>query len=243
MAEWLSYSTTIDGKPAFVDFDASLDDDAYRTDHPQTCELVVSGFPIDAARLPTDAADDSLYALEQRLEAILSGRDGELAVMSACDGSYRFIAYSVDGTAGSEFAAAASEAGLTAQVSTRSDPQWQSYERWALTGEELEVARDRTQLEELGANGVDLSEEHEFYFDFEFEDGKSADQADDALSKGDFTVTERDLDDAGDDDHIVQVALTIVPSTDAIGNARRKMTALVAPYDGRYLGWGCDPDE
>lgn len=246
MAEWLSYPSTIDGKTAYVDFDASLDDPDYRNAHPYACELVVSGFPTDESQLPTDGADDMLFALEQRLEAILAGRDGDLAVMTACDGDYTYVAYSVDDAAGSEFSAAAREAGLTSSVSTRRDPQWESYRRWALTGEDLETTRDKTQLDELSANGVDLSEERDLYFDFEFHDAASSLAASGALAKAGFTVVadeDVDLHDTDDDDErVVQVELSIVPTADAVGDIRRKMTASVAPFGATFLGWGCDPD-
>ena len=170
MTEWLSYDTKLDGSSALVDVDASFDSADERPEYAQAIVVTVTGFPLDGDRLPTDAADDSLYALEQKIEDLLDDGDGVLAATVASGGAYQFIAYAQDGALEPALAAAARDAGLQAATTSQADPKWQAYARWSLSGDALEEARDRAQIEELESVGDDLSAEHELTFDYEFDD-------------------------------------------------------------------------
>jgi hypothetical protein len=236
VTEWLSYDTTIDGSNALVDVDASFEDTDERPEYTRAIELTVSGFPVDGDRLPTDKADDALYALEQHIEDLLEDRSGVLAATIASAGSYQFIAYAADGSVEAALADAARGAGLQAATSSQADPKWQAYARWSLSGDALEEARDRAQIEELESVGDDLTAEHELTFDYEFEDEDSANAGRDAFADAGF-----DVDADSNDDVFVQVPIVLVPTADAVKAARARMNAVAAHCGGAYAGWGCEP--
>ncbi len=238
MSEWLSYAHDENGKPVVVDFNSELDDPEFRQENAHCISLTIGGFDRDADGLPTDGADDALYALEQRLEELLDDRDGALAVTIATQGTYAFIAY-----AGADYgelcAAAARDAGFTVvESSVQSDPIWSAYDRWALHGAELEDARDRSQLDELEAAGDDLSAEHEIFFDFEFPDAERAKAAEAAFGQEAVDYGER-----VEEDTEVQVRFVAVPTEDALRAERTRLTATAAKFGGIYQGWGSEPVE
>jgi hypothetical protein len=235
VTEWLSYDTTVDGANALVDVDAAFDDTSERPEYTRAIELTVSGFPVDADRLPTDKADDALYALEQQIEDMLDQRDGVLTATVASAGAYQFIAYAADGDLEAALAAAARDAGLKAATSSQADPNWQAYARWSLSGDALEEARDRAQIDELAGIGDDLSAEHELTFDYEFEDEESARGGQTAFAAAGFDA----IDEAHDG--FVQVSVHMVPTVDAVKSARARMNTVAAHCGGAYAGWGCEP--
>jgi Regulator of ribonuclease activity B/Family of unknown function (DUF695) len=237
VTEWLSYDTKIDGASALVDVDASFDDADERPEYTRAIELTVTGFPMDGDRLPTDAADDSLYALEQQIEDLLDENDGVLAATVASAGTYQFIAYAADGVLEARLAAAARDAGLQASTASQADPNWQAYARWSLSGDALEEARDRAQIEELINVGDDLSAEHELTFDFEFDDEESAEAGQKAFRDAGFEVAEES------NDVFVQVFVSLVPTPQAVRDARARMNAIAAHCGGAYAGWGAEPVE
>jgi hypothetical protein len=237
MTEWLSYDTKIDGAGALVDVDASFDDADERPRYSRAIELTVTGFPLDGDRLPTDKADDALYALEQQIEDLLAERDGVLAATIASAGTYQFVTYSEDATLETDLATAARAAGLSATTSAQADPKWQAYARWSLSGEALEEARDRAQIEELASIGDDLSAEHDLTFDYEFEDESSADAGAAAFAKAGFEVHD---ESSGE---FVQIAVSLVPTAAAVGELRARLNAVAAHCGGAYAGWGCEPIE
>jgi hypothetical protein len=237
VTEWLSYDATLDGANALVDVDVSLDDPDERPAYARAIELTVSGFPIDAGKLPTDEADDALFALEQQIEDLLDARDGVLAATVASAGSYQFIAYAKDAALEADLAATARKAGLQAATASQDDPHWQAYARWALSGEALEEARDRAQIEELESVGDDLSAEHEVTFDYEFEDEAAAEAGEAAFRDAGFDVA----DEAGDE--YVQIVVDLVPTAEAVRAVRARLNAIAAHCGGAYAGWGCEPVE
>lgn len=237
MTEWLSYDTKIDGSTALVDVDASFDDSDERPEYARAIELTVTGFPLDGDRLPTDDADDALYALEQQIEDLLDANDGVLAATVASAGTYQFIAYVADGVLETQLAAAARNAGLQASTASQADPTWQAYGRWSLSGEALEEARDRAQIEELINVGDDLSAEHELTFDYEFDDEDGAMAGQDAFRDAGFDVAEES------NDVFVAVFVSLVPTADAVRDARARMNAIAAHCGGAYAGWGTEPIE
>lgn len=237
MTEWLSYDTKIGGASALVDVDASFDDPDERPEYTRAIELTVTGFALDADRLPTDGADDTLYALEQQIEDLLDSGDGVLAATVASAGSYQFIAYATDGVLEAQLAAAARAAGLQASTASQADPTWQAYGRWSLSGEALEEARDRAQIEELINVGDDLSAEHELTFDYEFDDEASAEAGQQAFRDAGFEVAEES------NDVFVQVFVSTVPTAEAIRDVRARMNAIAAHCGGAYAGWGAEPIE
>lgn len=235
MTEWLSYDTSIEGVSALVDVDASFEDADERPEFTRAIELTVTGFALDADRLPTDGADDTLYALEQQIEDLLDGNDGVLTATVASAGAYQFIAYAADGALEAQLAAAARGAGLSASTVSQADPSWQAYARWSLSGDALEEARDRAQIEELVNVGDDLTAEHELTFDYEFDNEESAEAGQSAFRDAGFEVAE------DSSDVFVQVYVSIVPTADAIRDVRTRMNAIAAHCGGVYAGWGAEP--
>jgi hypothetical protein len=234
VTEWLSYDTTIDGANALVDVDAAFDDARERPQYATAIEVTVTGFAVDADKLPTEDADDALFAVEQKLEDVLDEGDGVLAATVASAGAYRFIAYAANGSLQERLAEAVRAAGMQASATTSSDPTWSAYGRWSLSGDALEEARDRAQIEELESVGDDLSAEHELTFDYEFEDEESARAGADAFGEAGFE-TEEPIDT------FVQVPVRLVPTAEAVKAARVRMNAIAALCGGAYAGWGCEP--
>jgi hypothetical protein len=237
VTEWLSYDTKIEGASALVDVDASFDDTDERPEYTRAIELTVTGFPLDGDRLPTDTADDTLYALEQQIEDLLDANDGVLAATVASAGTYQFIAYAADGVLEAQLSAAARDAGLQASTASQADPGWQAYARWSLSGEALEEARDRAQIEELINVGDDLSAEHELTFDYEFDDEDGAAAGQEAFRDAGFDVAEES------NDVFVQIFVSLVPTANAIRDARARLNAIAAHCGGAYAGWGAEPIE
>jgi len=237
VTEWLSYDTTIDGASALVDVDAAFDDARERPRYSTAIEVTVTGFPVDGDRLPTEDADDALFAVEQRIEDLLDASDGVLAATVATAGTYRFIAYAADGALQSRLATAAAAAGMQATATAQPDPEWKAYARWALSGDALEEARDRAQLEELESVGDDLTAEHELTFDYEFDDEESARAGAAAFEEAGFELADEPLD------VFVQVPVRLVPTAEAVKNARIRMNAVAAHCGGSYAGWGSEPVE
>jgi hypothetical protein len=235
MTEWLSYDTKIEGASALVDVDASFDDTDERPEYTRAIELTVSGFPVDADRLPTDKADDALYALEQQIEDMLDDGDGVLAATVASAGTYQFIAYASDGDLEAELATAAREAGLQATTSSQADPKWQAYARWSLSGDALEEARDRAQIEELDSVGDDLTAEHDVTFDYEFEDEEAAEAGRTAFKGAGFDA----VDAMGD--VFVQIVESMVLTPEAVREVRSRLNGVASHVGGAYAGWGCEP--
>jgi hypothetical protein len=235
MTEWLSYDTTIDGASALVDVDASLDDPRERPAYRRAIELVVTGFSLDADRLPTEGADDELYALEQQIEDQLDERDGVLAATIATAGAYRFVAYGADAKLALELAAIARDAGLAVETEAHDDPGWQVYARWSLSGEALEEARDRAQIQELESVGDDLGIVHDITFDYEFEDEGAAEAGRAAFAEAGFDAEET-LYDA-----FVRVNVPLVPTAESIRATRARLSAVADRCGGAYAGWGCEP--
>ena len=168
-------------------------------------ELTVTGFPLDGDRLPTDTADDTLYALEQQIEDLLDANDGVLAATVASAGTYQFIAYAADGVLEAQLAAAARDAGLQASTASQADPGWQAYARWSLSGGGAgRGARSRAN-EELINVGDDLSAEHELTFDYEFDDEDGAAAGQEAFRSAGFEVAEES------NDVFVQVLVRLSP--------------------------------
>jgi hypothetical protein len=238
-SEWLSYDDNdAAGAPAVVDFDAALEG-AERPAYAHRIDLTVRGFTPDADGLPVDAAEDQLYGVERQLEALL-GDGGVIAVSVASGGSFTWHAYARDASHDADLESAARESGLATSLSGADDPQWQTYARYALVGEELECARDCEQLEELSNEGVDLSVPREIDFDYEFPDPQSAAAAYEA-----FTDEDDDRDRIGghvDGDVTIHVPRVVVPTPDAIRLARIELNALFVSRGGTYAGWGMDPD-
>jgi hypothetical protein len=235
MTEWLSYDTKIEGANALVDVDASFDDTDERPEYTRAIELTVSGFPVDADRLPTDKADDALYALEQQIEDMLDDGDGVLAATVASGGTYQFIAYASDADIEADLATAARAAGLQATTSSQADPKWQAYARWSLSGDALEEARDRAQIEELDSVGDDLAAEHDVTFDYEFEDEEAAEAGRTAFKGAGFDA----VDAMGD--VFVQIVESMVLTPEAVREVRSRLNGVASHVGGVYAGWGCEP--
>ncbi|HTX58144.1 MAG TPA: DUF695 domain-containing protein [Verrucomicrobiae bacterium] len=236
MTEWLSYSAAIDGAPGVVDIDVDLADPEVQEQYPVAIELSVRGFEADSSGLPTDRADDVLYALEEAIETAL-GNDGVLALTLAASGSYRFVSYATEAAFEQAVRDTAVKAGLEPSSSSAGDPQWSRYAAWALSGEALEQARDREQLEELESVSNGLGNALEIEFDYEFSDERSAQAALDALGAA-GAAGEADFGEQA----IVHVRRALAPTPEAIGGERARLNAVVARYGGAYLGWGCDPE-
>ena len=172
-----------------------------------------------------------MVGVENRGQLALAGteqRPGRL------DGD-RFLE-SADGELEGALATAARAAGMQAATSSQADPQWQAYARWSLSGDALEEARDRAQIEELESIGDDLTAEHELTFDYEFEDEDAA-----AAGRTAFAEAGFDVDTESNDDVFVQVPIDLVPTPDAVKAARARMNAVAAHCGGAYAGWGCEP--
>src|SRR5215469_3484002 len=223
MSEWLSYQAHDDsnGQAVFVDFDAELDDRELQSKFPESVILTVGGFETDADGLPTSAAEDQLYELEQRIEAILDDKNGKLAVCVATAGKYAFVTYFAQ-TPLSSLLQTPVSLPLTSESQSKRDPEWEAYKTWALEGDDLEEERDRAQLDQLEEYGVDLTEETEITFDFEFAKADDALAADLALASAGFAATGlmgNDLD-SFEAEPVVHVAVRAVPTIEAIADAR-----------------------
>ncbi|HTU83210.1 MAG TPA: DUF695 domain-containing protein [Candidatus Acidoferrales bacterium] len=238
MSEWLSYTRDEGGAPAVVDFNAELDDRDVRAQCATCISLVLSGYQCDAGGMPTDSVDDELYALERRLEDALDARGGVLAATLAQKGTYEFLAYAPAdlSQACADLARAAGFA--VASYAAADDPQWTRYARLALSGDELEDARDREQLEELETAGEDLERAREIFFDFDFPDGERAEAARTAFGGGTIEAAGA-TDDEGTE---VQTVFVAVPTLEAVRAERTRLSAIALRFGGVYRGWGTDPD-
>ena len=252
MTEWLSYPAKIDGKNGVVDIDVDLEDAAFRKAHPVALEISVVDFAVDGDGMPTDGADETLYALEQNLETTLAAEEGggSVTLTLVGDGMYKCLAYVKDGIVQKKLGEVAKATGLEWIVTITDDPAWRKYLQWLLKGEDLEAARDRAQLEELEYAGTDMTLPMEVTFEFSFADPQNAEKANKALASAGYEV-HRDveqmeaLDQEGEHGDFVGAATTIatMPTADAIGEARRKIASIVAPFEAVYEGWGIDPDD
>lgn len=241
MAEWLAYvlADDDDGHPTVVDVDVDFNDASLRTAFPHAIQMAVK-CESGSDGLPTEAADDALYALEQKIEALL-GADGALVASVAENGTYAFLAYAKSEAPAAALESAATAAGFTiAGTKSESDPQWNEYEEWTLEGEDLEEARDCSQLEQMEEAGEDLTARRLFGFDFEFPTRDRADEAADALLESGFAVDDEGEDETGE---VVQARILLAPESDAIGNARRRATGVAEKFGGVYLGWGSEAVE
>jgi hypothetical protein len=239
-SEWLSYDDSdAGGKPVVVDFDARFDDASERGANDYRIAVTVSGFSTDADGLPDDAAEDELYDVGQRIESAL-GERGVLAFSLAGSSAFAWHAYASDSSLTPALEKAARADGLDVSSSGTNDPQWSEYERYALTGEDLEQARDCEQLEELTEAGDDLRAEHDISFDYEFPSHEAAVAAQHALAAAGMPATDLFGDVIAEDSGVDTIVRRLVPTPEAISRERARLNAIVVPCGGTYAGWGTE---
>jgi len=241
MSEWLWYSPGEAGTRV-IEFDADYAEPQARAGLTELVDLVLTGYETDDAGLPADDAVDGLFKLEERIGAVAGEAGGAFVADIAENNTYRLLVYlpqsgladRFQSTIGSTFAC---------RIEAKSDPQWGAYEAVALRGEELEALRDREQVDEIDDSGVEVTGDLDITFDYEFADAESARRAYHALRQAGYDLPE--LGAGVIDDESPGFGLTVSCALDAddIGEARRKTSALVAPYGGEFAGWGYDPDD
>jgi hypothetical protein len=237
MAEFLSYESG-DAVPAEVSFDADfLDDAEFRGAHPFAVIAEIRGFAADEDGQPGDDVADALYDVESAIESAVNAAGGALVATATEEGVFTIVCYAATGSVSDAVRAAAGKA-FAVDVHVERDDSWSEYERYALRGEELEGARDAAQIEQLAEEGADLHRDYAVLFDVQFPEPQRVPDAAAALEAAAFTSGVFEEDGGG-----IVVECVIPLTLESLKNARTRIIGAIAPFGGRYEGWGIDDEE
>lgn len=237
MPDWVPYETN--STPALevsIDMDYA-DDAAFRSAHPFRITVTAKHFATDADGQPSDEAATALFALDEFVETFAAGHDAAVVCTASGDGAYRIYVYAATPAAAPALGESLADREPAVDVRSDRDDAWALYAQYALSGEELEAARDYDQIEQMQDAGEDISLPWRVTFDAVVEETRYH-EAREALANAGFAIDNEYIDNtvAG------TVTLTLTPDT--IKAARTKFMAALANFSPSYEGWGADePDE
>jgi hypothetical protein len=238
MADFITYESD-DDAPAEVSFDADfLDDSEFRSAHPFAVVADLHGFSVDGDGQPDDRSADALFDIESAVENAVNAAGGALVATASAGGAFTLVMYAASNAAAEAVRRAAGTA-YQLDVRTERDDAWSEYERYALRGEDLEGARDAAQIEQIAEEGADLHRDYIVSFDVQLAGPERAPGAVEALRAAAFTD---DVYAEGDGSTIV-VECTIPLTLEALKDTRNRIIGAIAPFGGKYEGWGIDDDE
>lgn len=237
MAEWISYESA-DSPPAEVSIDVDLaTDQAFRNAHPYALTVTVRGFRAERDGLPSDEVSEALYAIESRIESALDSNDAALACTVSGEGAFTLIGYARTSAIDALVREAIGSTRFNVAIDVTSDASWSSYENYALTGDELEEARDAEQLDQLEDAGDNLSLKREVDFAVSFNDAKNAARASAALRETGFVVPPAEFLDGAT---AYDVSRTMALSPELLDAQRKAIVTTIEPFGGTYRGWSAD---
>ncbi|GAC1354640.1 MAG: hypothetical protein NVSMB31_14910 [Vulcanimicrobiaceae bacterium] len=243
MPEWISYETA-DAPPLEISIDVDLaDDHEFRAAHPNAIVVTVKDFDVSGEGQPDDGTAAKLYDFEEVVEATLDSHNGALACTVSGSGAFRLYGYAAETGIDGIVRNAIASLKFRSDVQGAPDPAWTNYDRYALRGEELEEARDSEQLDQLQESGEDLSEEFDTAFYINFDSVEQARGGAKALAKAGFEISSAEIDSLMEGENEVMANRSMNISPDSLKEARAQVNAAVAPFGGRYNGWGAYPDE